>query len=102
MTIGSFALLLGIFCVPAVLLWAGHRLRRRSARWQAAFWGGVAGHLAALLIGSVAAVAPAEQWAPTDVWRGALGLWSFLVLPAIGAAVGAVTASRVSTHTRAT
>lgn len=92
MTLGSFAMLLGIFGVPAVLLWAGHRLRRRSARWHAAFWGGVIGHVAALLIGSVAAIVPAEQWAPTDLWRGALGLWSFLVLPAIGAMAGALTA----------
>jgi hypothetical protein len=94
MTIGSLALLLGIFGVPVALLWAGHRLRRRSARWHAAFWGGVAGHLAALVIGSVAAVVPAEQWAPTDLWRGALGLWSFLVLPALGAAVGVMRAAR--------
>lgn len=91
MTVGSLAMLLGIFGVPVVLLGAGHRLRRRSARWHAAFWGGVAGHVAALVIGSVAAVVPAEQWAPTDLWRGALGLWSFLVLPAIGAMAGALT-----------
>lgn len=90
MTIGSLVMLLGIFGVPVALLWAGHRMRRRSARWHAAFWGGVAGHLAALVIGSVAAVVPAEQWAPTDLLRGASGLWSFLVLPAIGAALGAV------------
>ena len=88
MTFGSVALLLGIFGVPMVLLWAGHRMRRRSARWHAAFWGGIAGHLLALVVGSVAAMTPAEQWVPADVWRGALGLWSFLVLPAIGAAIG--------------
>ena len=94
MTLGSVALLLGIFGVPMVLLWAGHRMRRRSARWHAAFWGGIAGHLLALIVGSVAAMTPAEQWAPADVWRGALGLWSFLVLPTIGAAIGVVRAGR--------
>ena len=94
MTFGTAVLLLGIFGVPMVLLWAGHRMRRRSARWHAAFWGGIAGHLVALVIGTVAAMMPAEQWAPTDVWRGALGLWSFLVLPAIGAAMGAVREGR--------
>ena len=94
MTPGSVVLLLGIFGVPMVLLWAGHRMRRRSARWHAAFWGGIAGHLVALVVGSVAAMTPAEQWAPADVWRGALGLWSFLILPAIGAAIGVVRAGR--------
>ena len=94
MTLGSFALLLGIFGVPMVLLWAGHRMRRRSPRWHAAFWGGIAGHLLALVVGSVAAMVPAEQWAPADVWRGALGLWSFLVSPAMGAAIGVVRAGR--------
>ncbi len=88
MTAGSAAMLLGIFGVPMVLLWAGHRLRRRSARWHAAFWGGIAGHVVAIVIGSVAAMIPAEQWAAADVWRGAIGLWSFLVLPAVGAAIG--------------
>ena len=98
MTFGAVALLLGVFGVPMVLLWAGHRMRRRSARWHAAFWGGIAGHLVALVVGSVAAMAPAEQWTPSDVWRGALALWSFLVLPAIGAAVGAVKAGRSGTE----
>ncbi len=92
MTLSVFAMLLGIFAVPALLLLAGHRLRRRSARWHAAFWGAVAGHVAALLIGTVAAMLPAEQWGDTDVWRGALGLWSFLVLPAVGALGGALSA----------
>ena len=94
MTLGAVALLLGIFGVPVVLLWAGHRMRRRSARWHAAFWGGIAGHLIALVVGSMAAMTPAEQWAPADVWRGALGLWSFLLLPAVGAAIGVARAGR--------
>lgn len=95
MTVGTAAMLLGIFGVPIVLLWAGHRMRRRTARWHAAFWGGVIGHLASLVIGSIAAMTPAEQWAPTDTWRGALGLWSFLVLPTVGAMVGAISSRGV-------
>ena len=94
MTPGTAAMLLGIFGVPMVLLWAGHRMRRRSLRWRAAFWGGIAGHVLALIVGSIAAVVPAEQWAATDRWRGALGLWSFLVLPALGAAVAVLAARR--------
>jgi len=90
MTPGIMAMLLGVFVVPAILLWAGHRLRRRSPRWLAAFWGGVTGHIVALLVGSVAGMIPAEQWEPTDVLRGALALWSFLVLPAAGAILGAL------------
>jgi hypothetical protein len=94
MTAGLVALLLGIFVVPAVLLWAGHRMRRRSARWHSAFWGAVAGHLVALVVGSAAGMMPAEQWADDDTVRGALGLWSFLVLPAVGAMTGALLSRR--------
>lgn len=84
MTLGTVALLLGIFVVPAVLLWAGHRMRRRSPAWHRVFWGAVMGHLVALVIGSVAGMMPAEQWAGSDTLRGAAGLWSFLVLPIVG------------------
>lgn len=90
MTTGIAAMLLGIFVLPAILLWAGHRLRRRSPRWHAAFWGAVLGHVVALVLGSIAAMTPAEQWNDTNIWRGALGLWSFLLLPALGALLGAV------------
>lgn len=90
MTIGVAAMLLGVLVVPGVLLWAGHRMRRRSPRWHACFWGGVTGHLIALLIGSLAAMMPAEHWSATDALRGAAGLWSFLVLPILGAAIGAL------------
>jgi len=88
MTLGLVVMLVGVFAVPALLVWSGHRLRRRSSRWRSAFWGGVIGHLAALVIGSIAAMNPAEAWAPTDTWRGALGLWSFAVLPLIGGLMG--------------
>ena len=90
MTIGTVALLLGIFVVPAVLLWAGHRMRRRSAAWHRVFWGAVTGHMAALVIGSVAGMMPAAQWAGSDTLRGAAGLWSFLVLPLAGALLARV------------
>ena len=87
MTAGLAAMLLGIFVVPAALLWAGHHLRRRSPRIQGAFWGGLVGHVVAVAAG-LAAMFPAAEWADGDALRGALGFWSWLVLPAVGAAVG--------------
>lgn len=92
MTLGLAAMLLGAFGVPAALLWAGHRFRKRSPRRRAAFWGGVVGHIIAIVIGSIAAMTPAATWAPTDVWRGAIGFWSFALLPLAGAVVGALRA----------
>lgn len=87
MTLGLAAMLAGVFGVPTLLLMLGHRFRRRSAGWRAAFWGGVAGHLVAILVGTLAAMIPPEEWSPTDTWRGALGLWSFLLFPFLGAAM---------------
>ena len=94
MTPGIIALLLGAFVIPGVLLWLGHRLRRRTPRWRAAFWGGLAGHLIALVVGSIAAMKPAAHWSPDDTLRGALGFWSFLVLPIVGAVIGVLRAPR--------
>lgn len=88
MTIHVLAMLIGVFVVPALLLWAGHRFRRRSPRTQEVFRGALAGHLAALVVGTWAALTPAEAWAPTDVARGAFALWSFLLLPLLGALIG--------------
>ena len=94
MTPGILALLLGAFVMPGVLLWLGHRLRRRPPRWRGAFWGGLAGHLIALVVGSIAAMTPAAQWSADDTLRGAFGFWSFLVLPVVGAVVGMLRAHR--------
>jgi hypothetical protein len=92
-TPGIAAMLLGVFVVPTALLWLGHRLRRRSARARAVFWGAVIGHIAAMACAHVALM-PAEEWSPDDRLRGALGLWSFLVLPLLGGAVGWMKTSR--------
>ena len=94
MTLGTAAFLLGAFVVPAMLLWLGHRLRRRTPRERGAFWGGVIGHVIALVVGSIAGMTPAEHWAADDTLRGALGFWSFLVLPLLGAVVGMLRAPR--------
>ena len=90
MTLGIAAMLLGAFVVPGVLLWAGHRLRRRSGRWRSAFFGALVGHVVALVVGSVAGMTPAEAWDSGDFWRGAAGFWSFLVLPVAGGLIGAL------------
>lgn len=90
MTFGTAALLLGLFLVPAALLWSGHRLRRRSPRWRSVFWGALAGYALGSLLAIVAGLIPPAEWASDDRMRGLLGFWSLLLLPALGAAIGAV------------
>lgn len=92
MTPGTLAMLAWLFAVPAGLLWAGHRLRRRPARWRAAFWGALVAHVAIAPVAMVAAMLPPAEWAPDDRWRGFLGFWAPLVGPLVGAAVGAARA----------
>lgn len=94
MTLGIAAMLLGVFGVPVALLVIGHRFRRRSPRVRAAFWGAVTGHLVAIVVGSLAAMLPPEEWASGDTWRGAFGLWSFALFPLVGAAVATITSRR--------
>ncbi len=88
MSTGLAAMLLGTFAVPAVLLWGGHRMRRRSGRWRQAFWGGVIGHIIAIVVGTTAGMIPPEEWAATDVMRGFFAFWSFLVFPLLGGLAG--------------
>ena len=81
-------MLVGILIVPAGLLWLGHRLRRRPAAARGAFWGAIVGHVVAIALGMTFGMIPPEEWAPGDRLRGALGLWSFLVLPVAGGVTG--------------
>lgn len=90
MTPGTAAMLLGLFAVPALLLWSGHRLRRRSLRWRSVFWGLLLGYVAGSLVAMTAAMMPAAEWTGDDTMRGLLGFWSLVLLPALGAMVGAV------------
>ena len=56
-------LLAGLFLVPVVLLWLGHRLRRRTAGARAVFWGATIGHsigIAVTLAAQAQANAPAR------------------------------------------
>jgi hypothetical protein len=88
MTPGIAIMLFGVFVVPALLLWGGHKLRRRSRAWHGTFWGAVCGHLLAIVVGSVAAMMPAAEWSASDTWRGLFGFWSFTLAPLAGAAIG--------------
>lgn len=88
MTPGIAAMLLGLFGVPVALLWAGHRLRRRSARWRSAFWGALLAHLGVAPVVLWVSMVPPAEWSAADGWRGAAGLWAMLVVPVIGGIVG--------------
>lgn len=94
MTAGTLALLAGLFVVPCVLLWLGHRLRRRPARLRGAFWGGVMGYGVAAAAALVAGMYPPAMWSGADTMRGAIGFWSLLLLTAVGVLVGALKAGR--------
>jgi quinol-cytochrome oxidoreductase complex cytochrome b subunit len=90
MTPGTVAMLVGLFVVPALLLWLGHRLRRRSARQRAVFWGMLWGYVAASIVALVTGMMTPAMWAEDDTMRGLLGFWSLVVLPVLGAAIGAM------------
>lgn len=92
MTLGVFIFLLGLYVLPVVLLAWGHGLRRRSARAQRGFWGAIGGHLLAMLLALGAALFHPVVWSGDDITRGALGLWSLLMLPLAGALLGILTA----------
>ena len=92
--IGRIALLLGLFAVPAFLLWAGHHWRYRSNAIRGAFWGGLVAHTVAALLATIAGLYRPAEWAANDLWRGFFGFWSMLVLFAIGAGIGAIVGAR--------
>ena len=94
MTLGVFVCLVGLYVMPLVLLAWGHGLRRRSPRWQRAFWGAIGGHLVAMLLALGAALYLPVVWTGDETVRGFLGLWTLLLLPLAGAAFGAATARR--------
>lgn len=82
------ALLVGLFVVPATLLWTGHRMRERGDTARGVFWGGVSGHAAGLLITLTASVYPAVWWAGGPFLRDFAVHWSPMLLAIAGALVG--------------
>jgi hypothetical protein len=94
MSAGVLALLLGLFVVPAFLLWAGHHWHNRSARLRGAFWGGLTGHTLAALIASITAMYKPELWSSSDTLRGLLGFWLMLLAGLAGILIGALVGAR--------
>jgi len=80
-------LLAGLLAVPILLLWAGHRLRHRSARVRGAFWGATAGHSLGMLVTLGAAHYPPVSWDGSG-WRSAAVHGSMLAGALLGALVG--------------
>ena len=88
MSIHIFVFIVGLFLVPIALLIVAHRLRRRSSRTRAAFWGAMVGHVAAAVIAMTWGMIPAETLTPQETARGIASLWSLFLLPLIGALIG--------------
>ena len=82
------AFLVGLLVVPVLLLWLGHRLRDRSPAQRGAFWGGVIGHTAAILVALMLMHYPPVMW--TGHPRAGIIMWVLLLGAAVGAAVGAL------------
>ena len=85
MTANMIALMLGLFAVPATLLWFGHRLRKRAVRVRRVFWGAFIGHCAAVVLAVSWSMIPPEMWTSTERMRGFGGFWTLLVFPILGA-----------------
>jgi hypothetical protein len=94
MSIGTIAMLVGLFGVPVFLLWSGHRLRRRTPRQRAMFWGALVGYGVASLAALAVSISPAAMWDANDTLRGVLGFWSFIIGGVLGAAGGLVFSRR--------
>lgn len=82
------AFLLGLLVVPVVLLWLGHRLRDRSPAQRGAFWGGVIGHTAAIIIAITLLHYPPVLW--TGEVRAGIAMWIMLLGAVAGAVAGAL------------
>lgn len=88
MSIHIIVFIAGLFLVPIALLIVAHRLRRRSSRTRAAFWGAIVGHIAAAVLAVTWGMIPAETLTSQETARGVASLWSLLLLPLIGAFIG--------------
>ena len=88
MTLSQFGLLVGLFGVPSVLLWLGHRLRRRPPRMRAVFWGATIGYVLGMLATLWALHYPPILWAGADM-RTAVVHWGMVVGAVLGAGWGA-------------
>lgn len=87
MTDSRLALAAGLFVVPALLLWLGHRLRRQTPVRRRVFWGATIGYLLGMLLTLVAIHYPPVLWAGGG-WRTAVVHWGMVVGAAVGAGIG--------------
>ena len=88
MSIHIAAFIAGLFFVPLALLIAAHKLRRRSPRVRAAFWGAAIGHIVAIVLATTWGMIPPETLTPGETARAVVSLWSLLLFPLVGALVG--------------
>lgn len=89
MSLENFALLMGMFVVPALLVALGHRLRQRRPVWRRVFWGGVAGHSIAILVMLAATLYPPVAWEGGPRPRDHAVHWSMVLGAVAGGALGA-------------
>lgn len=87
MTDSRLALVIGLFIVPAVLLWLGHRMRRHPAVRRRVFWGATIGYVLGMLLMLAAIHYPPVLWAGGG-WRTAVVHWGMVVGALLGAAGG--------------
>jgi hypothetical protein len=81
------ALVAGLFVVPALLLWLGHRLRRQTPARRRVFWGATVGYGLGMLLVLVAIHYPPVLWAGGD-WRTAVVHWGMVGGAVLGAGTG--------------
>ena len=91
MSVHILAFIAGLFLVPLALLVASHKLRRRSPRARAAFWGAVIGHCIAAVVATTWGMIPPETLTAQETSRGIASLWILLLFPLLGGLAGAVT-----------
>jgi hypothetical protein len=94
MNAGLATMLAGLFIVPVALLYLGHRLRRRSRRARAVFWGALIGHTLGALFATWYSMIPPEAWTSSDTTRGFFGFYGMLVLSVAGGLIGLLAGSR--------
>ncbi len=95
MTDSRLALVIGLFIVPAVLLWLGHRMRRQTDARRRVFWGATIGYVLGMLLTLAAIHYPPVLWAGGG-WRTAVVHWGMLVGAVLGAGVGGVMRRRAA------
>lgn len=88
--LARFALLVGLFVVPSLLLAVGHRMRERSDRTKRLFWGGVIGHALGVVVTMLVMMSPPVWWADAESVRTLAVYWAMIIGFGAGAVAGVV------------